>query len=209
MKRILKWAALVVVLVAVCGFVAFLYYIPPFFITAPEDFGKAMAEAAPPVGGIVDPAERAMAEHGRYIVMTVGCIGCHATNGPQGPDLTKYLAGGAFQSRTPIGIYVSRNLTPDTETGLGRRSDDEVKRVLRSGVFPDGHVVPGTAMPWGAFANWSEEDRHAVVVYLRHLPAIRHQTPEAVLGNALAVSGTFEQDHAAKDYGIGAATLVK
>jgi cytochrome c2 len=208
MMRFLKWAALVVLLVVVCGLGAFLYYIPPFFTTAPEDFGKAMAEAAPPVTGIADPAERAIAEHGRYIVMTVGCTGCHATNGPQGPDLTKYLAGGGFKSQTPIGTYVSRNLTPDKETGLGRRTEDEVKRVLRSGVFPDGHVVPGTTMPWAAFSNWSEEDRHAVVVYLRHLPAIRHQTPEPVLGSALS-GGTLEIDHAGKDYGIGPATPVK
>ena len=208
MMRFLKWAALVVLLVVVCGLGAFLYYIPPFFTTAPEDFGKAMAEAAPPVTGIADPAERAIAERGRYIVTTVGCIGCHATNGPQGPDLTKYLAGGAFKSQTPIGTYVSRNLTPDKETGLGRRTDDEVKRVLRSGVFPDGHVVPGTTMPWPALSNWSEEDRHAVVVYLRHLPAIRHQTPEPVLGSALS-GGTLEIDHAGKDYGIGPVTPVK
>jgi mono/diheme cytochrome c family protein len=209
MKKILKWAALVVVLLVVCAFVAFLYYIPPFFITPAEDFGKAMAQAAPPVTDIADPGERAIAQHGRYIVMTVGCIGCHATNGPQGPDLTKYLAGGAIKSQTAIGTYVSRNLTPDTETGLGRRTDDDVKRVLRSGVFADGHVVPVTSMPWGAFANWSEEDRHAVVVYLRHLKPIRHQTPEPVLGNALTVPGTFEHDYAVKDYGIGEAKPLK
>ena len=49
------------------------------------------------VTDIADPAERAIAERGRYIVMTTGCIGCHATNGSQGPDLTKYLAGGALK----------------------------------------------------------------------------------------------------------------
>lgn len=208
MKRFLKWAALIVVLLVGCGLGAFLYYIPPFFTTPPEAFGKALADAAPAVTGIADPAERAIAEHGRYIVMTEGCIGCHATNGPQGPDLTKYLAGGGFKNQTPVGTYVSRNLTPDKDTGLARRTDDEVKRVLRSGVFSDGHVVPGTSMPWAAFSNWSEEDRHAVVVYLRHLPAIRHQTPEAVIGPAVG-AGLLEVDHAVKDYGIGAATPVK
>jgi alcohol dehydrogenase (quinone), cytochrome c subunit len=100
---------------------------------------------------------------------------------------------------------VSRNLTPDKETGLARRTDDEVKRVLRSGTFPDGHIVPSTAMPWGSFSNWSEEDRHAVVVYLRHLRPIRHQTPEPVPGNALTIPGAFDQDYAGKDYGIGPA----
>jgi len=202
MKKFLKWALLIVVTVAVCAFGAFLYFIPPFFITPPEDFGKAMADAAPGVTGIADPAERAIAARGRYIVMTEGCIGCHATNGSQGPVLTKYLAGGALKFQTAHATYVSRNLTPDKETGLGRRTDDEVKRVLRSGTFSDGHVVAGTVMPWPVFSNWSEEDRHAVVVYLRHLPAIRHQTPEPVPGNAITIPGAIEQDYAGKDYGV-------
>ena len=132
------------------------------------------------VTDIADPAERAIAERGRYIVMTAGCIGCHAADGSQGPDLSQYLGGGGLKIQTPHATYVSRNLTPDKETGLGRRTDDEVKRVLRSGTFPDGHVVEGTAMPWPDFSNWTEEDRHAVVVYLRHLKPIHHVTPEPV-----------------------------
>jgi mono/diheme cytochrome c family protein len=209
MKKFLKWTLLVVVVLAVCAFGAFLYFIPPFFSIAPEEFTKQMEQAAPTVANISDPAERALAERGRYIVVSTGCIGCHATNGPQGPDLTKYLAGGGLKSETTEATYVSRNLTPDKETGLGRRSEDEVKRVLRSGVFPDGHVVPTTNMPWGAFANWSEEDRHAVVVYLRHIPAIHNQTPEPVPGNAVKTPGAFDDEHAWKNYGVGEATPVK
>jgi mono/diheme cytochrome c family protein len=202
MRRFLKWALLLLAVIAVCGFCAFLYLIPPFFITPPETFGKAVADAAPGVSDIADPAERAIAARGRYIVMTAGCIGCHATNGAQGPDLTKYLAGGALKIQTPSGTFVSRNLTPDQETGIGRRTDDEVKRVLRSGTFPDGHVVPGTTMPWPAFSNWSEEDRHAVVVYLRHLKPIVHRIPDPVPGNAITIPGAIEQDYGAKDYGL-------
>jgi len=200
-KRILKWIAIVLLVVAVCGFCAFLYNIPPFFIVTPEEFGKAMLDAAPPVTNITDPAERAIAERGRYLVMAGGCIGCHAQNGPQGPDLTKYLAGGAVKVHTPHMTVVSPNLTPDKETGLARRTDEEVKRVLRSGTFPDGHVVSVTAMPWGNLSNWTEEDRHAVVVYLRHLPAVRHATPDPVPGNAITIPGALEQAYAGKDYG--------
>jgi cytochrome c2 len=202
MKRFIKWSLIVVLVLAACAFCAFLYFIPPFFITPPEQFGKAMADAAPGVADIADPAERAIAARGRYIVMTTGCTGCHATNGSQGPDLTKYLAGGALKIQTPHGTYVSRNLTPDKDTGLARRTDDEVKRVLRSGTFPDGHVVPGTAMPWPLFSSWSEEDRHAVVVYLRHLKPIAHRIPDPVTGNAITIPGAIEQDYGAKDYGV-------
>jgi mono/diheme cytochrome c family protein len=202
MKTFLKWMLLVLVVVAIGAFGAFLYFIPPFFTTPPEEFGKAMADAAPSVAGVADPGERAIAARGRYLVTTAGCIGCHATNGPQGPDLTKYLAGGALKFQTAHGTFISRNLTPDQETGIGRRTDDELKRVLRSGTFADGHVVPGTVMPWPQFSNWSEEDRHAVVVYLRHLKPIVHRIPEPVAGNALTIPGAVEQDYAGKDYGI-------
>jgi mono/diheme cytochrome c family protein len=200
MKRIVKWALLLLV-VAIGGLGAFLYFIPPFYTTPPETFGKAMADAAPPVTDITDPGERAIAARGRYIVMTTGCIGCHATNGSQGPDLTKYLAGGALKFQTAQGTFVSRNLTADQETGIGRRTDDDVKRVLRSGTFADGHVVPGSIMPWPAFSNWSEEDRHAVVVYLRHIKPIAHRIPDPVPGNAITIPGAVEQDYAGKDYG--------
>jgi mono/diheme cytochrome c family protein len=202
MKKFLKWALLVLAVIVVCGFGAFLYFIPPFFITPPEDFGKALADAAPPVTDIADPAQRAIAARGRYLVTTHGCIGCHATNGSQGPDLTKYLAGGALKFQTPHGTFISRNLTPDQETGIGRRTDDEVKRVLRSGTFPDGHVAIGTVMPWPAFSNWTEEDRHAVVVYLRHLKPIAHRIPDPASGNAVTIPGAIEQDYAGRDYGI-------
>lgn len=201
MKKFLKWALLTLVVLAAGAFCTFLYFIPPFFMTPPEDFTKMMADAPPPVGDIADPAERAIAERGLYIVRTAGCIGCHATNGSQGPDLTKYLAGGGLKIQTAHGTFVSRNLTPDKDTGLGRRTDDEVKRVLRSGTFADGHVVEGSAMPWPAFSNWTEEDRHAVVVYLRHLKPIRHATPEPVRGNAITIPRAVEQDYGGKDYG--------
>jgi hypothetical protein len=200
-RRFLKWTAIVLAIVAVCGFGAFLYNIPPFFLVTPEEFGRRMAEAPPPTAAIADPAVRAIAERGRYIVMTSGCTGCHALNGAQGPDLTKYLAGGALKIQTPHATFVSRNLTPDLETGLGRRTDDEVRRVLRSGTFPDGHVVESSAMPWAVYSNWTEEDRHAVVVYLRHLPAVRHATPEPITGNAIAIPGAIEMGYGGKDYG--------
>ena len=201
MKRFLKWAFLVVLVLAVAGFLAFLYFIPPFFVASPETFSKPVADSAPPVTGIPDPAERVIAERGRYIVQRTGCIGCHATNGSQGPDYSKYLSGGAIRFRGIHGTFVSRNLTPDPDTGLARRSDEEVKRVLRSGVFPDGHVAPPTMMPWASFSNWTAEDLHAVVVYLRHLPPVRHRIPEPDRTPPSLPPGALERDFGGRDYG--------
>ncbi len=203
MKRILTWTVGVVLLLAVVGFAVFLYNIPPFFADSFRDqFRADMEKSPPPVDRISDPATRAIAERGREIVRRTGCIGCHAAAGPQGPDLTNYLAGGGAKFMSESGTYVSRNLTPDPETGIGRRTDDEVKRVLRSGTFPDGHVVPYTTMIWANFSHWTEEDRHAVVVYLRNMPAVRHKIPDAILQPASIPPDTIEGFQGFKDYAV-------
>ena len=76
--------------------------------------------------------------------------------------------------------------------------------MLRSGTFPDGHVVPTTTMPWAPFSNWTDEDRHAVLVYLRHLKPVKHGTPEPIPGNHITIPGAMEQDYGLKDYGTPA-----
>lgn len=202
MRRLLKWAALVVLAIAAGGLLVFLYVMPPFFTTPPEVFSAAMRDIVPSLSGIGDPLERLLAERGRDIVVRSGCIGCHAANGARGPDYTKYLAGGGLKVVSAGGTFVSRNLTPDPDTGLARRTDGEVKRVLRSGVFPDGHVAPAGAMPWGTFSNWTEEDRHAVVVFLRHIPPVRQRIPEPLPASASFEPDVVERDYAFKDYSL-------
>jgi hypothetical protein len=187
MKRIMKWVALVVVVLAVGAFVAFLYLVPPLMSMDPQEFINGEAAMAPSVDGIADPAVRALAERGRYVLLTTDCTGCHVTPGPQGPLPDMYLAGGRQFTTNAHGVVVSHNLTPDTETGLGTRTDDDVKRVLRSGVYPDGRPIPHNAMPWAQFSNWSDEDLHAVVVYLRHIKPIRHEIPPRAPGVADAI----------------------
>jgi hypothetical protein len=81
--------------------------------------------------------------------------------------------------------------------------------VLRSGVFPDGRVVSYTVMPWGAFSGWTEEDRHAVLVYLRSLPPIRHETPEPTSESAITEPGALEQGYGSRDYGLSPATAIQ
>jgi hypothetical protein len=197
-KTFLKRAAIVIAVVGVIAFLAFLYFMPPFAFMQPEDFSGPQNDAAPGVADIADPAERTIAQHGRYIVMTSGCIGCHQVPGAQGPDFTRYLAGG-MKFVTPHGTFVSRNLTPDP-TGLARRTDDDVKRVLRSGTFPDGHVVSYRTMPWGAYTHWTEEDRHAVLVYLRHLPPVPHAIPDPQPGETVEPPA-IEAAYGGYDYG--------
>lgn len=201
MKKFLKWAALVVVVLLLGGFLAFLYFIPPFTSTPPEEFSRPEAEAPPSLDGIADPKERLLAERGRYIVTVSACAECHTTPGPQGPLFgDMYMAGGFKMSAKGHGTYVSANLTPDKDTGLARWSDDEVKRILRSGVAPDGRLI-SPLMPWSVWGNWTDEDLHAVVVYLRHLKPVPHRIPPPVPATLTDPMAT-EEDYGGADYGM-------
>lgn len=179
MKKFLKWFLIIGGSLLVLGFLAFLYPIPPFDLLPREEFIKPYANAiAASLPQIDDPAQRLLAERGRYIVTYGDCNGCHTPNGDQGPKWEEYLAGGMKFSWKYSGIAYSRNLTPDKETGIGSRTDEEIKRVLRSGVFHNGRPMEYTFMPWTGFSNMTEEDRHAVVVYLRNIHPKQHEIPE-------------------------------
>jgi mono/diheme cytochrome c family protein len=186
LKRNLLWTLLIVMVLAVGGFIAFLTVIPPFTVASPDTLVKAQIDLIPPLVGIADPATRALAERGRSIVLTSDCARCHVPPGPENQVPGMYLAGGMrFQTQTH-GTVVSRNLTPDKETGLGRRTDADIVRALRSGVrsgVRSGNwTMSHTAMPWPGTASWSDEDIHAVLTYLRHLPPVRHAIPDPAPG---------------------------
>jgi hypothetical protein len=177
-RRVLKWTLAIVVVVAIAGFLAFLYLIPPFELASPQSFISPETAAALKLDAITDEKTRLLAERGKYIVMTTGCIGCHAPPGPTGPDLSRYMAGGLKTAFKGHGTYVTANLTSDMQTGLARRTDDDVLRTLRSGVSGDGgRMIWYRDMPWAHFSNWTEEDRRAVLVYLRQIPAVAHRIP--------------------------------
>lgn len=180
MKKIIKRVLIGVGILVVIGFFAFLYLIPPFTLAPPETFIKPETDAPPSLDQIKDPARRAIAERGKYLVMTIGCTGCHTPGGAKGPKFdTEYLAGGMKFTDPLYGTSITRNLTPDATTGLGQRSDDQVKRTLRSGVFAEtGRVFNPFFMPWGDFSNLTEEDRHAIVVFLRNLKPVAHKIPD-------------------------------
>jgi mono/diheme cytochrome c family protein len=65
------------------------------------------------------------------------------------------------------------NLTPDSATGIGRRSDGELARMLRHDVRADGRA----ALPFMTAQDFSDEDLTAVISFLRSQPAVRNAVP--------------------------------
>jgi hypothetical protein len=82
----------------------------------------------------------------------------------------------------PWGVSVARNLTPDPETGLGAWSEEQFVRAMRTGRHQgveDGRpILP--PMPWPNWVHASDEDVHALWVYLRSIPPIRNAAPQSI-----------------------------
>jgi len=95
------------------------------------------------------------------------------------------LTGGFEFTMGPLGSFYSANLTPDPETGIGRRSDAELARAIATGVLPDGSL--SIFMRYSA-SNLSAEDIGAVIAYLRSLPPVKNAVPAGevtMLGKAM------------------------
>ena len=126
----------------------------------------------------------ARVERGRYLTEhLLQCFVCHSErdwNAPGAPPLAGRKAAGAVMSERDGRRIVAPNLTPDPETGAGRWTDDMLARAIREGVGHDGR-----ALYWGmwyrSFAQLSDEDLAAVVVYLRALPPVRNALPPTLL----------------------------
>ena len=105
--------------------------------------------SAPPI------PEGGTAEYGGYLVR-VGCAGCHGST----------LAGGPVPGGPPDWPPAA-NLTVAGSTKSWTEAD--FKKLLRTGLRPSGTPV-NTAMPWKFTGRMTDEEIHAVWLYLRSVP---------------------------------------
>lgn len=197
MSKVLKWIGVSVVCLIVIAFFGFLYFIPPFTLAPQDAFITPERDAHPTLTQISDPAERQIAERGKYLVQTIGCTGCHTPGGDKGPKFdSDFLAGGAKLTEPGYGTSYSRNLTPDTASGLARRTTAQILRTLRCGVSADdGRIFHPDIMPWAAFSHLTEEDRYAIATFLRYLKPVRHTVPAFSPVSQLPTYGMFGADY--------------
>ena len=129
-----------------------------------------------PYPEVMASKDSAIVERGHYIVRTLApCASCHgdptqrAANA-QGVEVP--LVGG-FEFAVPPGNFYTRNLTPDSATGLGAVSDKAIARALRYGVGHDGRAL----LPFMEMQGLSDDDLQAVISYLRTQPPVNHPVP--------------------------------
>lgn len=116
---------------------------------------------------------------GEYLVRAEMCGLCHTTINPtgiyRGDDY--YLAGGMRVDAYPHGVFVSRNLTSDPDTGLGRWSEAEIAAAIRDG-RARGRVLNIWGMPWMFLHRLTDADARAIATYLKSLPPVRNAIPD-------------------------------
>lgn len=92
-------------------------------------------------------------QYGHYLATIGGCISCH------GQD----LAGGI-----PVGNnVVSANITP---AGIGKWTEADFRKALRSGIRPDGRIL-SAVMPWPYTRFMTDDEIHAVWLYVQSVPS--------------------------------------
>jgi len=115
---------------------------------------------------------QADAKRGEYLSNAAGCVGCHTEKKPGAAG----FAGGRALA-TPFGTFFGPNITPHAETGIGRWTEEDLRRAIRLGERPDGaHYYP--AFPYTSFTGMTDADIRDLWAYLRSIPAVdRANTP--------------------------------
>lgn len=129
-----------------------------------------------PLPAITASTDSAVIARGRYLAYgPAHCAACHVPDDQQEALKTggqPPLSGGhAFV--IPPGTFNVPNLTPDSATGIGRRTDGQLARILRHGVRHDGRA----AIPFMEAQDASDEDLTALISFLRSQPPVRHEIP--------------------------------
>lgn len=110
---------------------------------------------AAPIPAAVDPG--VTPKYGNYLA-SLSCMGCH------GPG----LSGGP----NPLGDPSSPlppNLTPGGE--LKGWAEVDFVKTIRTGVTPSGMQLPAQYMPWSYYAIMTDNELHAIWLYLQSIPA--------------------------------------
>lgn len=106
---------------------------------------------------------------GAYLARIGNCMGCHTA------QAGKPYSGGHHLD-TPIGTFVTPNITPDQETGIGLWSEDDFWRALHDGKRRDGSALY-PAFPYTEYTKVTREDSNAIFAYLQSLPPVQQRNP--------------------------------
>jgi len=127
---------------------------------------------------VAEPDTTNPVKWGEYVALyKVECYACHsadfATDDFVNPEKSKGFFGGGNKFELPDGsVIYSRNLTMDEETGLGKWSEEDFVKALKTGIVPSG---PALREPMKPYVYLSDGEARAVYAYLKTIPKISNK----------------------------------
>src|SRR5664279_5052726 len=124
-------------------------------------------------------AQTDLVKRGDYLVNTImTCGNCHTPKGPPAAIVGKDFSGGLSWDEPPFKV-TAPNITQDKETGIGSWSDADIKKLMRTGVRPNG-VQIAMIMPTDFYEIITDRDMDAIVAYLRTLNPVTNTVPAPI-----------------------------
>ena len=127
---------------------------------------------------VADPAT-ADVDEGRRLAITRGCFGgCHG----------QALEGKLFVEEILFGYFNA----PDLTRVFAERSDEEIERIVRQGIFPDGSST--FLMPSAGFHHLTDGDLNNIFAFIRSQPRSDGPQPRTWRGpmaNYMIMTGDF------------------
>ena len=114
------------------------------------------------------PGEQDLAR-GEYLTRVGNCLGCHTAKGGVP------FAGGRRLS-TAFGTFVTPNITPDKETGIGYWTEEDFWLAMHEGKSRDGRMLY-PAFPYTEFTKVSRADVKSIFQYLQSIAAVSQVNP--------------------------------
>jgi mono/diheme cytochrome c family protein len=140
-------------------------------------FRSGLLTLAALAAGVTAAMAATPVERGGYLVNTImTCNNCHTPIGPKGPMFDKALSGGLTFDEKPFKV-TAPNITPDPETGIGKWSDADLKKLLRTGIRPNG-VQIAPVMPTAFYGIITDSDMDAIVAYLHTVKPVHNKAPD-------------------------------
>jgi hypothetical protein len=115
---------------------------------------------------------------GEYVSLyRVECYTCHSrdftTDDFINPEKSKGFFGGGNKFAMPDGSTMhSLNITMDDETGIGRWTEDQFVKAVKTGIVPSG---PALRPPMKPFVYLSDGEVRAIYAYLKTIPKIKNK----------------------------------
>lgn len=155
----------------------------PVLVSCSKNDRPANLRARPLTNRVFEKSAERVAR-GKYLTEgPLHCFLCHSERAwdlPGAPPRAETAGGGRIFIKDSTHLLATPNITPDTETGAGKWTDDMLARAIREGVGNDGRALY-PLMQYRAFRNLCDEDLASIVVYLRSIPAVRNPLPRRLL----------------------------